>query len=55
MSHLSTPYDILGEMFKILPISCKTFTYPTNHTQASLTSAGPCIQHSTFIAFPTAQ
>ena len=26
-------YDILGEMFKLLPIPCETGTYPSNHTQ----------------------
>ena len=31
--HSSTPYNILGEMFKLLSILCETFTYPTNHTQ----------------------
>ena len=30
-------------MFKLLSISCETFTYPPHHTQASLASAGPCI------------
>ena len=29
-------------MFKSQSISCETFTYPTNHTQAGVTSAGPC-------------
>ena len=32
--HSSAPYDILGEMFKLLSISCETFTYPTHHIQA---------------------
>ena len=33
MSHSSTPYDILGDTFKLLSILCETFTYPTNYTQ----------------------
>ena len=28
-------------MLKLQSISCEAFTYPTNHTQASLTSADP--------------
>ena len=43
ISHSSTPYGILGEMFKLLSVSCETHTYPTNHTQAGVTSARPCI------------
>ena len=43
MSHSSTSYDILGEMFKLLSILCETFMYPANHTLAGVTSAGPCI------------
>lgn len=25
-------YDIVGEMFKLLSLSCETFPYPTNHS-----------------------
>ena len=30
-------------MFKLLSTSCETFTYPTSHAQAGVTSAGPCV------------
>ena len=43
LAHSSIPNDILGEMFKLLSISCETFTYPSNHTQARFPSAGPCM------------
>ena len=41
ISHASTACDILGEVFKLLSISCETFTCPTHHTEAGVTSAGP--------------
>ena len=41
--HSSTPYDILGEMFKLL----YPYYYPTNHIQAVRTSARPCIYGET--------
>ena len=43
ISHSSTPCDILGEMFKLNYKLFHSYYYPTNHTQAGLTSAGPCI------------
>ena len=43
ISHSSTPYDISGEMFKLLPVLCETFLYLTSHTQAGVTFAGPYI------------
>ena len=42
--HSSTAYDSVGEMFKLLSVLCETFPCPTNHTHASVTSAGPCIK-----------
>lgn len=30
-------------MFKLLSLSCETFTDPTDHAQAGVTSAGPCV------------
>ena len=41
MSHSSTPYDIVGEMFQLLCISCETFTYPPTTLKQSY-FAGPC-------------
>ena len=45
ISHTSAPHDILGEMFKLLSISCDTFMYPPHHTQAGVTSVDPACVH----------
>ena len=46
MSHSSTPYDMLGDGFKLLSTSCDTFmTLPTPRKQASLLS-DPALQES---------
>ena len=43
ISYSSIPYDILGEIFKLKYELLHPHYYPTNHTQAGITSAGPCI------------
>ena len=37
------PYDILGEMFKLKLEIITPILLPYSHTQAGVTSAGPCI------------
>ena len=41
ISHSNTPYEILGEMFKLNYKLLQPYYYPTNYTQAGITSAGP--------------
>ena len=44
ISHSSTPWDFLGEKFKLLSVSCETFTYPTDQPPSMvLRLPDPCL------------